>query len=134
MAARPPGSKHLDVLKERRDWLLGALAADTDPARNSYRQDEVTALDWAIDALEGSLSFPPEANEMRLVWQERRRLLNNLDAQFRKFCDFLDWEAQRLAEGNPGPEGLVTPAGEPGGRDPGGEVPLSGPSSSECRR
>jgi hypothetical protein len=114
MADRPPGSKHLDVLKERRDWLLGAIALDANDGRNSYRQDEVAALDFAIDALEGALSFPPEAQNMRLVWQERRRLLNRMDARFRMFCDYLEWAAQRFASGNPGPPGPVTPAGDPG--------------------
>jgi hypothetical protein len=88
---------HLKVLRERRAYLHRMMEEQQEMPAYAFWKDEFKALDWAIDALEGVLTFPPDVQEMRRAWAERNRSFGEFDREFAQFLDFYEWSQERQA-------------------------------------
>lgn len=90
----PPFSSRLAVLQRRLNYLQGLMRDEPEDTGRSYTIEEIGALEWAIEALEGRLTFPPDVEEMRRAWNERQRYNKMMDREFALFCEFLDWRQE----------------------------------------
>lgn len=93
---RPAFSKHIDTLKVRLEYLRSRVEDVPEDTARPYYKEEAKALEWAIDALEDRLTFPPDVDEMRRAWFTRTRYFSEMSRDYDQFCDFMAWQRQRL--------------------------------------
>jgi hypothetical protein len=95
-----PFNKHFEALRDRLAYLEGRMKADPDATGYGYWKSEAKAISWALAIVEGELAKEQDLGGAALKQHlaRRGRVRSDLQAEFKLFLDFIDWQAANPAE------------------------------------